>query len=227
MVFLLFLFVCFCIAHLLSNYKHNTHMYLNTFCVQCCYSTETTVCFKWKPSYNFRPSVCSFRKWGLIQWDTRLWLPLYVLVVGCLLSPWSPAIMLITPTSSPLLHSHPSFFFSSTASVGNEVSHPAEQLGVIQNWGLFSFAPSPAGPGQLICFRSQLCVQSTVCSQQGAWRPAFVSTILLWTLYVCAPAYTHYVLQQVAVTFVLGLVFLLRMRGVERRMNRNCCEKLI
>lgn len=123
-------------------------------------------------------------------------------------------------TLSPLL-------FSSPASVGNEVSHPAEQLGIIQNWGLFSFAPSPAGPGQLICFRSQLCVQSTVCSQQRAWRPAFVSAILLWTLYACAPVYTHYVLQQVAVTFVLGLVFLLRMRGVERRMNRNCCEKLI
>lgn len=104
-------FCCFCIAHLLSNYKHSTHMYLNTFCVQCCYSTETTVCVKWKLSYNFRPSVCSFRKWGLIQWDTRLWLPLYVLVVGCLLSPWSPAIMLITPTSSPLLHSHPSLLF--------------------------------------------------------------------------------------------------------------------
>lgn len=93
--------------------------------------------------------------------------------------------------------------------------------------GALFFCPLPAGPGQLICFRSQLCVQSTVCSQQGAWRPAFVSAILLWTLYVCAPAYTHYVLQQVAVTFVLGLVFLLRMRGVERRMNRNCCEKLI
>lgn len=69
------------------------------------------------------------------------------------------------------------------------------------DWGApfsLSFTPPPSaplallspplltGPGQLICFRSQLCVQSTVCSQQGAWRPAFVSTIPLWTL--CASA---------------------------------------
>lgn len=37
--------------------------------------------------------------------------------------------------------------------------------------------PLHASSGQLICFRSRLCVQPTVCSQRGAWRPAFVSAV--------------------------------------------------
>lgn len=122
-----------------------------------------------------------------------------------------PAVLCYTLT--------PPSFFSSPASVGNEVSHPAEQLGIIQNWGALFFCPLPCRPRPAdLLPLSIVCPVDCVLSARGVG--------LLWTLYVCAPAYTHYVLQQVAVTFVLGLVFLLRMRGVER-MNRNCCEKLI
>lgn len=101
-------------------------------------------------------------------------------------------LLLLPPWSSPRFSPLPLFFC-----FWSEIKSVIQQNNFEIIWNGVSFlsvsfflspallSPLPAGPGQLICFRSQLCVQSTVCSQQGVWKPAFVFTIPLWTVCAC------------------------------------------
>ena len=100
--------------------------------------------------------------------------------------------LLLPPPSSVTLSTLPLFFSPAFSRKWSQSSSRITWNNL--EWGVpFSlslppppppFCPLLTGPGQLICFRSQLCVQSTVCSQQGMLSPAFVSTIPLWTVCV-------------------------------------------